>query len=82
MIQAINEMWFTWGMGGGGGSSFCTFWKKQTGISLLMLNFDIMCMKPCLNVAIFFQEKKKNTKTKQKKKNNLSLSILNGRLLF
>lgn len=44
---------------GGEGSSFCTFWKKQTGISLLMLNLDILCMKPCLNVAIFFQEKGK-----------------------
>lgn len=31
-----------------------------------MLNFDIMCMKSCLNVAIFFQEK--NNIQKQSKK--------------
>lgn len=55
------------GEGEGGVSSFCTFWKKQTGISLLMLNFDIMCTKPCLNVAIFFQEKKIQKLSKKKK---------------
>jgi len=32
-----------------------------------MLNFDIMCMKTRLNVAIFFQEKKYKNKAKKKK---------------
>lgn len=62
----------------GGGLALLYILEEANRCSLLMLNFGIMCMKSCLNVAVFFQEKK-ITKTKQK---NLSLSVLNGRLLF
>lgn len=76
MIQAINEMWLIWERGGRGlVSLFVHFQRSKLDISLLMLNFDITCMKSCLNVAIFFQEKN-NIKAKK------SLLILNGRLLF
>lgn len=55
------------GEGRGLVSLFVHFERSRLDISLLMLNFDIMCMKSCLNVAIFFQEKNNIQKQSKKK---------------